>query len=63
MTRPTRSTPTRVRPKCQACGKAMEPLFVKRLHGETHERIPEVYWCAACEMVAKGRTRTRYLPA
>lgn len=41
----------------------MDPVFSKRERGETHVRIPEVFWCRACGAVARGRTRPQYLAA
>ena len=39
----------------------MEPVFAHRARGKSHERITEAFWCRACDILAKGRTRTRYL--
>ena len=51
----------RPRPRCQECTAAMEPVFAHRARGKSHERITEAFWCRACDILAKGRTRTRYL--
>lgn len=53
--------PNRPRPRCPACDKAMEPLFAKRVRGDTFARVEDAFWCRACGALAKGRDRSRFL--
>ena len=57
----TARMPNRPRPRCQECTAAMEPVFAKRERGKTHARIMETFWCRACDILAKGRAKPRYL--
>ena len=50
----------RARPKCPDCGRAMAPLFVRRLHGRGYQRVPELFFCREHGRVARGRTKATY---
>lgn len=53
--------PNRPRPRCPKCSAAMEPLYRKRLRGDTYARVADVFWCDACAKLARGRRKPAFL--
>lgn len=53
--------PNRPRPRCPNCNIAMAPLFRKGSRGTAFVRLPEAFYCSEHDLLARGRSKTRFL--
>jgi hypothetical protein len=54
--------PNRVRPRCPTCDTAMGPLFRKGPRGKAFVRVPDAFYCAEHNLLARGRKKAQFLP-